>query len=574
MRYSQLIGKTLRDAPAGTETASAALLTRAGYTRQLGAGIHSYLPLAWRTIQKIEMIIREEMERIGCYELSMPVVHPADLWQETGRWSEIGDELVRFHDRAGRDMVLAMTHEEVATDIVRREVRSYRQLPVTFFQIQSKFRDEPRARGGLLRGREFLMKDAYSFHTDDDDLQRFYDACHGAYLRAFQRCGIPVIVVESAAGIMGGSGSHEFMLEAAAGEDVLLICDACGYAANREVATTAIDVADEEALPLEEVATPNSSTIDAVAGYLGVDTSRTLKAVFYDAGGRLVFVAIRGDAQVNEAKLLAALGASSIVPASEALIRSSGAVPGYASPVGMHDATVVADLSAQSPNLVGGANREGYHLRNVNLQRDYQADIVADIALVQAGASCPLCGARLDERRGIEVGNIFKLGLKYSRPLRAHYLDEHGQEHPMVMGSYGFGVSRMLAAVAELHHDERGLRWPASLAPFAVHLVVLGADEAVRATADTLYATWQAAGLDVLYDDREDSAGVKFADADLIGIPIRATISSRSLKAGGVEIKARRDTPADATVVSTDESTQALGELWARLLEPFTLSER
>ena len=559
MRYSHLVGRSLRDAPAGSDTVSAALLARAGYVRQLGAGIYSYLPLGWRAMQRIAQIAREEMERIDCHELSMPVTHPADLWQESGRWGAIGDELVRFHDRAQRDMVLAMTHEEIATDIVRRDVRSYRQLPIHFFQIQTKFRDEPRPRAGLLRGREFVMKDAYSFHTDEADLQRFYDECHHAYLRAFTRCGIDVLVVEAASGIMGGHGSHEYMLLTPAGEDTLLICPNGDYAANREVAITSPPATiSDDALPLELVATPAAPTIEAVAALLGVPTQQTLKAVFFEAGGALIFVAIRGDAQVNEAKLAALLNAPGLRPAEEALIRASGAVPGYASPVGLRDVLVVADLSAAAPNLVGGANRDGYHLRNVNLGRDYTPTHLADIALVGAGAACPRCGAPMTEERGIEVGNIFKLGTKYSGPLAANYLDEHDQEQPIIMGSYGFGVSRMLAAIAEAHHDDRGLCWPASVTPFDVHLVVLGADAAVREQADALHAALGAAGIATLYDDRDESAGVKFADADLLGLPLRATISARSLKAGGVEIKRRVDAADAAWTVALTDAPRAL----------------
>ena len=558
MRYSGLFGKTRRDAPAGTDTTSAALLIRAGFVRQLGAGIHSYLPLGWRSIRKIERIIREEMERIDCHELAMPVVHPADLWQETGRWYDIGDELVRFTDRGEREMVLAMTHEEVATDLVRREVRSYRQLPVQFFQIQTKFRDEPRPRAGLLRGREFLMKDAYSFHTDRDDLQRFYEDCHRAYLRAFARCGIDVLVVESASGIMGGEGSHEYMLVADAGEDVLLTCQSCGYAANREVARTTLPLPDETPLPAEAVETPNATTIEAVASHLGVGRDRTAKAVFYEADGKLVFVVIRGDRSVNEIKLANLLGAARLVPASDDLIRASGAVPGYASPVGLRDAVVVADESARAPNLVAGANREGYHLVNVNLGRDYEPDYVADVMMVEAGDPCPVCGSALDETRGIEVGNIFKLGTTYSAPLKATYLDENDEDRVMVMGSYGFGVSRMLAALAEHHHDDRGLRWPASVAPFEAHLVLIGNDEEARSVADAAYRELSAEGVEVLYDDRDESAGVKFADADLIGIPIRLTVSSRSLKAGGVEVKQRDQASADAEVVPLESVVAAV----------------
>jgi prolyl-tRNA synthetase len=569
MRYIRMFGKTLRDAPAGTETASAALLVRAGFVRQLVAGIHSYLPLAVRSLAKIEQIIREEMVAIDCYELSMPVVHPADLWQETGRWSKIDDALVRFTDRGDRPMVLAMTHEEVATDLVRREVRSYRQLPVQFFQIQTKFRDEPRPRAGLLRGREFIMKDAYSFHTDSDDLQRFYDACHNAYLRAFRRCGLPVVVVEAAAGIMGGSGSHEYMLETVAGEDVLLVCPTGDYAANREVATTTWPVSDDQPLPVEEVETPGAATIEAVANFLGVGTERTAKAVFYDADGQLVFVAIRGDVKVNEDKLANLLGAKTMQPASEALIRASGAVPGYASPVGLRDVIVVADLSAQAPNLVAGANRAGFHLRNVNLGRDYQPTHLADIALVEAGIACPVCGTPLVETRGIEVGNIFKLETVYADPMGANYLDEHDRERPIVMGSYGFGVSRTLAAIAEQHHDERGLIWPVTIAPFDVHLVVLGADDAARELADSVESLLVDAGVDVLYDDRDESAGVKFADADLIGIPLRVTVSPRSMKAGGIEIKLRDQGSETATTVAVEALVEEVRVTLDQLRVPF-----
>ncbi len=567
MRYSGMFGKTRRDAPAGTDTASAALLIRAGFVRQLGAGIHSYLPLGWRSIHKIERIIREEMERIDCHELAMPVVHPADLWQETGRWYDIGDELVRFTDRAERDMVLAMTHEEVATDLVRREVRSYRQMPVQFFQIQTKFRDEPRPRAGLLRGREFLMKDAYSFHTDREDLQRFYDDCHRAYLRAFARCGIDVLVVEAASGIMGGEGSHEYMLVADAGEDVLLTCAACGYAANREVARTNLSFPDEALLPVEEVETPDATTIEAVATYLGVGRDRTAKAVFYEADEKLIFVVVRGDRSVNEVKLANIIGAARLAPASDELIRASGAVPGYASPVGLRDAVVVADESARAPNLVAGANREGYHLVNVNLGRDYTPDHVADIMMVEAGDPCPVCAAPLAETRGIEVGNIFKLGTQYSAPLKATYLDENDEEQVMVMGSYGFGVSRMLAAVAERHHDDRGLRWPATIAPFEAHLVLIGNDETARSLADTAYRVMTAEGVEVLYDDRDESAGVKFADADLIGLPIRLTVSSRSIKAGGVEVKQRDQAPNEAVVVPLESLVATIRKRLAAMHE-------
>lgn len=554
MRYSRMFVRTQRDAPAGSDTASAALLARAGFTRQLGAGIYTMQPLGWRSARKIQQILREEMTAIGCEELLMPFAQPAELWRETGRWEAVGPEMVRFADRSGRTLVLAATHEEVATDLVRREVRSYRQLPVAFFQIQSKFRDEPRPRAGLLRAREFLMKDAYSFHATRADFEVFYAACHRAYLRIFARCGAPVTVVEASGGYMGSEQSHEFMLEAAAGEDVLLICPNGDYAANREIAAPTRASEDEDALPLEEVATPDASTIDAVAAFLGVGRERTLKAVFYEAQGRLVFVVIRGDFEVNVTKLGALLGVDELRPAGSELIAASGATAGYASPVGLRDVLVVADVSARVPNLVAGANRAGYHLRNVNLGRDYEPDMVAEIALVTAGMPCPVCGAPLTERRGIEVGNIFPLGTRYSEPLGARYLDEHGQEQTLIMGSYGIGVGRLLAALAEHTHDERGLSWPISVTPFEVQLVLLGADGPAREAAERLYGELQALGVDTLFDDREESAGVKFNDADLLGVPLRAMVGARSLAAGGVELKPRRDGPESVEILPLDDA--------------------
>lgn len=552
MKYSQLLGRTLRDAPAGSDSASASLLIRAGYIRQAGAGIYSLLPLGLRSIRKIETILREEMARIGCQELLMPFAQPSDLWKESGRWESVGPELVRFQDRAGRDMALAATHEEIATDLVRRDVRSYRQLPMAFFQIQNKFRDELRPRAGLLRAREFLMKDAYSFHATEEDFNRFYDASHQAYLRIFERAGIPVVVVESGAGYMGGWGSHEFMLESEAGEDILLGCGTCGYAANQEVASQQLNLPTDEPLPMEEVETPDSKTIAAVAAYLGVSTEQTAKAVFYDADGQFVFVVIRGDLDVNEVKLKDVLGATTLRAATEEEILQSGAVPGYASPVGLENITVVADRSAAAPNLVAGANRSGYHLINVNLGRDYQATTVADIAVAKAGAPCPTCGEPLEERHGIEVGNIFKLGYKYSSALEAKFLDEQGNEQLMIMGSYGIGLGRLLAAVAEHSHDDNGLILPASIAPFDVHVVVLGASDEIQSALAGLLEELHNAGLESLVDDREESAGIKFNDADLVGIPWRITVSPRALKAGGYEVKQRSEPSSSAETLALD----------------------
>jgi prolyl-tRNA synthetase len=558
MRYQGLLGRTLRDAPAGADTASAALLARAGYVRQLGAGIFSLLPLGWATVRRIEEIIREEMERINCWEVAMPVAQPADLWQETGRWAAIGSELVRFEDRGGRDMVLAMTHEEVASDLVRRELRSWRQLPIQFFQIQTKFRDEPRPRAGLLRGREFIMKDAYSFHASLDDLDRFYEECRLAYLRAFHRCGIDVIVAEAGAGIIGGHGSHEFTLLTPAGEDVLLVCPTGDYAANREVATCANDAGTTEAveqLPLEEVATPDATTIEQVAAFLGVEASQTLKCVCYASDGEVALIVIRGDLQVNEAKVQAALGTSDLRLADEAQIRALGSVPGYTSPLGLTGVRVLADPSAFAANLVAGSNRADTHVRNVNLGRDIVPTLVADVRVVVAGDACPVCGTPLEEQRGIEVGNIFKLGQYYARPLNIAFLDDSGEERLVEMGSYGFGVTRMMAAIAEAHHDEQGLRWPVSVAPVAVHLVALGNDPAVRDAAERVYVLLRLAGIATLFDDRGETAGVQFADADLLGAPLRLAVSKRTLAAhdgGAVELKRREHDKDQAQTVAID----------------------
>ena len=556
MRMSTLFVTTLREAPAGADVASARLLTRAGFQRQLGAGIYTLLPFGNRSARKIEQILREEMEAINCHELTMPFVQPADLWKETGRWDRVGEEMVRLQDRSDRDMVLAPTHEEVATDLVRRAVRSYRQLPFSFFQIQTKFRDEPRPRGGLLRCREFIMKDAYSFHTDMEDFRRGYLDFYRAYLRIFARMGLPVIVIEASGGYMGSDISHQFTLESEIGEDIVLLSPNGNYAVNAEVATTLLEIPDEEPLPIEEVETPDCKTIEDVAKFLGVPTSRTLKAMFFDVRGELVFVVIRGDREVSLEKLSQLLNDDMLQMASDELIRPSGAVPGYASPVGLEGVRVIADESARTPNLVAGANKEGYHLRNVNLGRDYQAEIVADITAVRGGMPSPIDGAPLIETRGIEVGNIFSLGTTYSKPLNATYLDAQDNEHLIIMGSYGIGVGRSLAAIAEHFHDEAGLRWPISVAPFEAHLVVLGDDPDVRKKADDLYDALMKAGVDTLYDDRDMSPGVKFADADLIGVPFRITVSSRSLQAGGAEIKRRDQSREEAIVLALDETVE------------------
>jgi prolyl-tRNA synthetase len=574
MRMSKLFSQTLRDAPAEADLASHQLLLRAGFMRQLAAGVFSYLPLGWRALRKIEDIIRAEMDAIGGQEISMPVVQPGDLWKESHRWYIVDESLTRFQDRGGRDMVLGMTHEEVITDLIRREIRSYRQLPALLYQIQTKWRDEARPRGGLIRVREFRMKDSYSLDADEAGLDTQYRAHYQAYFNIYHRCGLPVIAVASDTGMMGGKLAHEFMYLTPVGEDTLLVCDSCGYSANREIARFQKPAAAQESpLPLEKVATPSTTTIDSLAALLKIPQAKTAKAVFLMATmldgveryEKFVFAVVRGDMDLNEVKLSNAVKANALRPATEAEIRAIGAVPGYGSPVGVHDCLIVVDDAvAQSPNLVAGANEDGYHLLNVNYGRDYQADAVADIVSAKAGDACPVCGHALKVVRGVEVGNIFKLGTRYTEIAGATFIDAEGEAKPVIMGSYGIGVGRLLACVAEAHHDEDGLNWPLSIAPYHVHLVMLPGGED---TAERLYAALQAAGIDVLYDERDERAGVKFKDADLIGLPVRLTVGERSLQSGGVELK-RRDLKERRIVAlgSTVSETQAeLAKLQAAL---------
>jgi len=548
MRFSQLFGRTLREVPAEAELVSHQLLVRAAMIRQLAAGIYSYLPLGWRVLAKIERILREEMDRIGGQELLLPVVHPAEVWQATGRWQAPapGPALVRFRDRWGHDLVIAMTHEEVIADLVKSEVFSYRQLPFMVYHIQTKFRDEPRPRGGLIRVREFVMKDAYSCHTDQASLDEFYPKMYEAYVKIFQRCHLDHVAVEADTGMMGGAVSHEFMAITNIGEDTLIACGGCAYSANVERAEFRKGVPSAEAeREIQPVPTPEMKTIEDVAAFLGVPTEQTLKAVFYTTSlGELIFAVIRGDLSINEVKLTNVLGGAELHPATEEELQAHGIVAGYASPVGLSGLSgvrVVADDSVRlGRNLVAGANRPGYHYLNVNYPRDFQADIEADIALARTGLPCPRCESVLSEARGIELGHLFKLGTRYSAAVGANYLDQEGRPRPIVMGSYGIGTGRLLAAIVEEHHDERGIIWPPLVAPFQVHLVTLGLDQPeVAAAADALYGELQQAGLEVLYDDREESAGVKFNDADLIGIPLRLTVSPRNLKADKVEAKLR-----------------------------------
>ncbi len=544
MRRSVLLCETLRDDPAEADVPNHKLLVRGCFIRQLSSGIYSLLPLGTRVAAKIEQVLREEMDAIGGQELIMPVVQPAEIWQQSGRWYDIGDDLLRLKDRAEHDLVLAMTHEEVITSLIGYNVHSYRQLPVMLYQIQTKFRDEPRPRAGAIRLREFTMKDAYSAHVTQEDLDRYYPDVYQAYFNIFRRCGLDVMSVDSDVGMMGGTMAHEFMSLTPVGEDTLVLCDACGLSANRQIATFRKSIVDGgEPRPLEEVATPDTKTIADLAVLLDIPETSTAKATFFMGDSGLIFAVVRGDMEVNETKLVNATKTTALRPATEGELREYGIVGGYASPIGVSGVQVVVDdLVAESTNLVAGANKEGYHLYNVNYGRDYEADIVADIASAYEGAPCPQCGAPVRLERAIEVGNIFKLGTKYAAALKAQYRDEAGELHPMVMGCYGIGVERLMAAIVEASHDEDGMIWPVSMAPYHVYLVVLNQnDETVMQAAEQLYADLGAAGITVLFDDRNESPGVKFTDADLLGMPLRITVSRRTLKNEAVELKLRTD---------------------------------
>ena len=562
MRWSKLFGKTLRNDPSEAELVSHRLMLKAGMIHQVASGIYSYLPLAWRSLRKIEQIIREEMDAAGGQELRMSVLQPRELWQESGRDEAMGPELFRLQDRRDRPLVMAPTHEELLTTIVKANVNSYRDLPLILYQIQTKFRDEPRPRGGLLRVREFDMKDAYSFDVDEDALDASYQAIVQAYKNIFARCGLDTVMVEADSGAIGGKDSQEFVLLADSGEDTILQCDACGYAANAEKARFARPpVPQAEPLRLEEMHTPGVKTIDDLARFLKIPTSKTLKAVFYQADGQIVFVTIRGDLEVNETKLRNTLKASDLRLATPQEVESAGLVAGSASPVGLQGIKSVADESIHSgSNFAVGANREDYHLLNANSPRDFVADVVTDIGLAEEGHGCPDCDSTLTARRGIEVGHVFKLGTRYSEITGAYFPDPEGKQHPIVMGCYGIGVGRLLSAAIEQHHDERGIVFPAPVAPYHVSLTALNiGDSEVVEAADALYAKLLDDGVQVLYDDRDESPGVKFNDSDLLGLPLRLVVSPRTLRQGVVEVKARSDS--EATTVPRDQVVERVREL-------------
>jgi len=538
MRWSRSLIPTLKEDPADAEAISHKLMLRAGMVRQLAAGIYVYLPLGHRVMEKVTAIIREEMNAIGGQEVTMPVIHPAELWQQSGRWDTIGGEMFRLKDRNQRDMCLGMTHEEVIAWLAAREIRSYRDLPQIWYQIQTKERDEARPKSGVLRTREFVMKDSYSLDPDAASLDIQYEAHRRAYCRIYDRCGVKYFVVESDPGMMGGAGSHEFMAPSEAGEDRVAICAQCGYAANVELAASRAPVPAFPACALEEVATPDARTIAEVCAFLGIEPALTIKSLVVMAESGPVLVLVRGDHQLHERKLQRVLGP--FRPAHpEEIVEATGGKAGFVGPVGLPLRTV-ADHTLRSGCYVAGANKPDTHLRGVVPGTHFQAEF-ADLREANPGDACINCGAVLTVERVIEIGNIFKLGTKYSIPLGALYLDEQGQERPIVMGSYGIGPARIAAAAIEQNHDKDGMIWPETIAPFQVHLVVVNVkDQKMADIADQVHASLTGAGLEVLYDDRDERPGVKFKDADLLGFPLRVTVGSRAVKEGVVEVRRRR----------------------------------
>jgi prolyl-tRNA synthetase len=562
MRISKLFGRTQREVPAEADTVSHQLLLKAGMIHQLATGIYSYLPLAWKVLRKIENIIRDEMDKAGGQELIMPVLQPMELWQETGRDGAFGKGLFTLSDRRDRTLVLAPTHEEVITQLVRYNAQSYRDLPLLLYQIQTKFRDEPRPRGGLVRVREFVMKDLYSFDADEEGLDQSYKKMLQAYQNIYQRCGLSNLLVEADSGAIGGKDSNEFMVITETGEDEVIYCPNCGYSANTEKAESIKGkLPDEELLPMEEVDTPGMTSIEEVSNFLKVPQSHTLKAVFYVIDGEFVFVVIRGDIEVNEVKLKNVLHCPELRLATEAEVIAAGIVAGSASPMKISGVKIIADESITSgANFVAGANKADTHVKNVNYPRDFRVDLVADISLAHAGEGCPKCRAKLSSMRGIEVGHVFKLGTLFSEKLGAFYIDAAGTSRPIVMGCYGIGLGRLMAAAIEQNHDDKGIIWPLPIAPYHIYLCPLHHESnQVEATAENLYTELGNNGLEVLFDDREQSPGVKFNDADLLGIPIRVTISPRTLEKGSAEIKLRSGK--EARLVPLTRVTTTLNEL-------------
>ncbi|MBW1634797.1 MAG: proline--tRNA ligase [Deltaproteobacteria bacterium] len=544
MRYSETLLPTLRETPAEAEIVSHRLMLRAGFIHKLTSGIYSYLPYGLAAIRKVENIVREEMDRAGARELLMPMVQPADLWKESGRYEKYGPELLRFNDRHERESCLGPTHEEVVTDIVRKALHSYRDLPVNLYQIQTKFRDEIRPRFGLMRGREFIMKDAYSFDVSDDAAEISYRKMYDAYKRIFSRCGLDFRVVQADSGTIGGSFSHEFMVLAETGEDTIVFCRECEYAANMEKAEvrTEENRQPDSLAGLEKMETPGKRKVNTVCEFLGISVEQLVKTMVYMADGKAVAVLVRGDRQVEEVKLKNLLGAAEVEMAEGKQVYEITGVPtGYLGPVGLNIKIVVDQEVAAMTNFYVGGNEKNYHMKNVNVSRDFQADAVADLRQITSSDPCPECGGALEMTEGIEVGHVFKLGTGYSESMQAMFQDKDGVEKPFVMGCYGIGVSRMVAAAIEQNHDENGIIFPVPLAPYTVIVLNLGLkDQAITEMAERLYRELSERGVEVLLDDRDERPGAKFKDADLLGIPFRVTVGKSLTKSGLVEVKNRK----------------------------------
>ena len=572
MLATKLYAPTLREVPSDADVVSQQLMLRAGFMRKTANGLYSFLPLGWKSIKKIEAIVREEMDRASAQEIMMPILQPAEIWKESGRWNAYGAEMMRINDRHDNEFCLGPTHEEMITTLVKNEINSYRQLPVNLYQIQSKFRDERRPRYGLMRSREFIMKDAYSFDVDEAGLEESYKSMYDAYTRIFNRCGLTFRPVEADSGAIGGSGTHEFMAIAAAGEADIVYCTKCDYAANIEIGKPGIMKQAEEALQeLSVVDTPNASSIEAVAEMLNLPLHKTIKAVVFSIDGKVVLAIVRGDHEVNEVAVQhAVLGSVEPEMATPEELEKVGLTAGFISPVGLEqteELAIVGDESImETYNVCGGANKKDAHYININPKRDFNVEdiIVAPIRLITKDDVCPTCGGSLEHAKGIEVGQVFKLGTKYSEALQATFLDQNGRPNPMIMGCYGIGVSRTLAAAIEQYHDENGIIWPRSIAPFEAVIVPINAkDEALMATSQTIYTALQNAGVDVLLDDRKDRAGVKFKDADLIGYPLRITVSKNTLENNEVEIQIRKSGEALPCAIDSvaDKVTELLQDL-------------
>jgi len=554
MRVSKYFVPTRKEIPKEAEIPSHRMMLRAGLIRQHAAGVYSMLPMGWKILRNIMEIIREEMDAIGCVEFLLPALSPGDLWMKSGRWETFGEDMFRFKDRKGREMCLAPTHEEVFTEIAANDVRSYRDLPQMWYQIQTKFRDEVRPRSGLLRVRQFLMKDAYSFDAAPEGLDRSYELQRGAYLKIFERCGLDVRVVRASSGAMGGRDCEEFMVLSDSGDDEIVHCPGCGYAANQEIAESRVEKVRGTRGELKKVHTPDMRTIEEVSGFLGVEPSRLVKSLVYKTKGGYVFALVRGDHQVDEGKLEAAVGECTAAGPEE-VESLTGAEVGFVSPIGIEGVTVVADPVLEgTTGLVAGANENHYHVVGVDMERDMKVHRFVPLRTVEAGEPCVKCGRPLEVARAIEVGHIFKLGTRYSEALGAYFLDENGKSRPIVMGSYGIGVERIMASVIEKNFDGSVMVWPREIAPFLVEILPLNVThEPTTAVAEKLYESISAGGIDVLLDDRNERAGVKFKDADLFGVPFVVVIGERSLKEGLVEFRNRLEGTAETVPVDSIE---------------------